>query len=168
MKKTVKLLGVDKMVKNLNKEVAAIEGRTLKGMILAAIIIRRSMETTSPKIPIDLGNLRASFFIMTTEGELKDVEFKGPESSKLAADHSSLVSSVKAVIAGTGYPVLIMGFSANYAVFVHENMEARFYRPDAPKGKKGRPGSGPKFFEAAIQRNKKGTLEIIAKHAKIK
>lgn len=58
---------------------------------------------------------------------------------------------------------LIMGFSANYAVFVHEMI--------GDAGKKinwNRPGSGAKFFEASLKRNTNNILKILAKNTKIK
>ena len=55
-------------------------------------------------------------------------------------------------------PSLILGFGAAYAVFVHENLEARNWN---------RPGSGAKFFEAALKRNTKEILRIIGNNAKI-
>ena len=59
-----KLAGLDKVIAKLNTEVSKIEGRTLKGLIRAAIIVRRDMDKVSPKIPVDTGNLRQSFFII--------------------------------------------------------------------------------------------------------
>lgn len=47
---------------------------------------------------------------------------------------------------------IIFGFSANYAAYVHENMTAQNWN---------RPGSGPKFLEAAIKRNTYKILLII-------
>ena len=88
------------------------------------------MEKTPPLIPLDTGNLRASWFT-TTFRKFKNLG-------------------------------LILGFNANYAVFVHEMVD---------KGKGinwKRPGSGPKFFEAALNRNHKQILQIIAKNASIK
>jgi len=57
-------------------------------------------------------------------------------------------------------PGIMFGFSANYAWFVHEMVD---------KGKKinwNRPNSGPKFLEAALKRNEKKILEIIAQESK--
>ena len=121
-----RVTGVDKVLKNLNKEVQAIEGRTLKGLIRAAIIVRRGMEESSPKIPIDTGNLRASWFT--------DPHYQGEN------------------------PVVRLGFTANYAWYVHEMVGANFQRP----------GSGAKFFEAALKREKKEMLAVIQEEAKIK
>lgn len=120
------LSGIDRVMRNLYVEVKKIEGRSLIGMLQAAAIIRRDMDNTPPLIPIDTGNLRASWF------------------------------------ANGGYvfrqPVVQMGFTAKYAVMVHE-MNWR-------QGK--RPGSGPKFFEASINRNKERVLLTIQASCKIK
>jgi hypothetical protein len=61
-------------------------------------------------------------------------------------------------------PVLIIGFSAGYAVFVHEMLDSS----RAQKVKWNRPGSGPKFFEYALNRNHEEILKIVADNAKIK
>ena len=123
--------GLDIVLSNLNKEIKAIEGRSMQGLIRAAIILRADMDTTPPLIPIDTGNLRSSWF--TTN-------FRQ----------------------GTMFG-LTMGFSANYAVFVHEMVD---------KGSKvinwSRPDSGPKFFEASLKRNKERILQEIADNATIK
>lgn len=49
------------------------------------------------------------------------------------------------------------GFTANYAVYVHEMMGANFKRP----------GAGPKFFQSALRRNKEKILAIIAANARV-
>ena len=56
------LRGLDNVMRNLNREVKAIEGRSLKGMGLAVMEVRRSMDQTFPLIPVDTGNLRDSWF----------------------------------------------------------------------------------------------------------
>jgi hypothetical protein len=122
----VSLKGLEQVINNLNKEIKAIEGRSLTGLIRAAILVRRSMEETPPLIPLDTGNLRASWF--TTTG------YKGSN------------------------PFVTMGFSAAYAIFVHEMIGAKFQRPEA----------GPKFFQAALRRNKDRILEVIQEEAQIK
>jgi hypothetical protein len=50
-----------------------------------------------------------------------------------------------------------LGFTANYAWYVHENVGANFKRPEA----------GAKFFEAALKRNTDKILDIIKKEAKV-
>jgi hypothetical protein len=57
-----KVTGINKVVRNLNQEINKIEARSMAGLIGAAIIVRRDMDHTPPKIPVDQGNLRASWF----------------------------------------------------------------------------------------------------------
>jgi hypothetical protein len=120
------LKGLEEVVRNLNREIKAIEGRSLKGLIRAAIIVRRDMDATPPLVPIDTGNLRASWFV--------NPGHKGNN------------------------PFVTLGFSANYAVWVHELIGAKFQRP----------GAGAKFFQAALRRNKDKIIGVIAEEAKIK
>ena len=56
------LKGLDSVLRNLNKEIKAIEGRSLAGLIRAAVVVRRSMDETPPLVPIDKGFLRGSWF----------------------------------------------------------------------------------------------------------
>ncbi len=125
------LKGMEAVMTNLNAAILKIEAGSMKGLIESAIIIRRDMEKTPPLIPVDTGNLRASWF----------------------------TSPIKV----TGMPGLLIGFNANYAIFVHEMV--------GDEGKQinwNRPGSGPKFFEQALTRNTKLILQTIQKNAYIK
>ena len=132
-----KIEGLDKVLANLNKEIAKITDRSMRGLLEAAILIRYEMDTTPPLIPIapDGGNLRASFFTRSYTN---------------LADKS---------------PRVDLGFSASYAVFVHEMI-------GPTKGGRqidwSRPGSGPKFLEAALNRNMDEILQIIASHTRIR
>ena len=124
----MKLQGLDKVIHNLNKEIRGIKNRSMKGLLKAAIMLRYDMDTTPPLIPVDLGNLRSSWFIRP----LPTMWLFGP--------------------------ALQIGFSAFYAWYVHEMVGANFKRP----------GSGAKFFEAALKRNQERILEIIRKEAEVK
>lgn len=61
MAQTGKMKGFNKVLMNLNKEIAQIEGRSMKGLILAGIHIRRETETGPLVVPVDTGNLRHSW-----------------------------------------------------------------------------------------------------------
>lgn len=126
------LKGLKQVETNLNKEIMAMRGRSMSGLIEAAAYIRRSMDKYPPLIPIDIGNLRDSWFVTTIRKSLEK------------------------------FGVLI-GFTANYAVHVHEMVDRG--------GKKinwSRPGSGPKFFETALNRGRTAILILIRERAKIK
>ena len=143
MAKINNIQGFDKVIRNLNSEIAKIEGRSTKGLIEAGIFVRRETETTPPLTPLDTGNLRSSWATST---------FRTP--------------------AGPSHNI---GYTANYAAYVHENVDAQFSgrEPVKRKGKKslapgGRPGSGAKWFQAALGRNHKKILSIIQASASIK
>lgn len=133
------LKGLDNVLSKLKKETDAIPGKTLKGLIRAAIIVRRDMEQTEPKIPVDTGNLRSSYFLVTSNGDTMDGVNPGIP---------------KQAVPG---PYVALGFSANYAVKVHEAVNITFKRP----------GSGAKFLESALDRNTNSILEMIKKEAQI-
>jgi hypothetical protein len=155
-----RLKGLPKVLDNLNKEVKKIENGTLKGLIRAGIIVRRSMDENVPKIPIDLGNLRAGYFTVTNKGGIsagRNPQFKEDKGGKLASGHQIAVNKAKGEIQGR-QPTIMLGFSAAYALYVHEMIEGTFQRP----------GAGAKFFEVALDSNEKRILEVIRKEAKIK
>ena len=122
--------GMDIVLGNLNREIMKIQERSMAGLIESAMLIRRDMEKTQPLIPLDTGNLRASWFVTEYKKEKKFG--------------------------------LIMGFSANYAVFVHEMVDR-----GSKKINWSRPGSGPKFLEEALKRNTEQILKIIRDNAEI-
>jgi len=151
--------GFRKVKDNLNREVKKIKKHSMKGLIGGAIIIRRDMEVTSPTIPVDLGNLRASWFIVTAQSvEGGAPEFKGGKAAELSSEHSTVVSEARALVQTVKDPLLAMGFSANYAIHVHENIGASFQRP----------GAGAKFFESSLQRNTDAVLREIASNTQIR
>lgn len=154
------LKGLDKVLRNLNKETKKIKNGSLKGLISAGIYIRRDMEKVSPKIPVDFGNMRSSWFLVTSKGGQREglaPQFRGDDSGKLLTGHSEVVQNSKELVKGKE-PGVALGFSAFYTWFVHEAIGKIFQRP----------GAGPKFFEASLKRNTKTVLSIIAKGAKIK
>ena len=155
--------GMDIVLANLNKEIAKIKGKSMAGMIESAILIRRDMEKTPPKIPLRTGNLRASWFTVTSKSRPEGralAGFKGEGRGEMEKEHMAAAASGKQSL-GRQFGV-IMGFSANYAVFVHEMVD----RGGGINWK--RAGSGPKFLEAAMRRNAKKILGIIRRNATIK
>ena len=157
----VELTGLESVIKNLNKQIKNITAGSMAGLIRANIIVRRSMEAESPKIPIDTGNLRASYFAITSTGmtpQGASPSFKGENAEKMSIQHSEVLSNAKGEIASSRLPLLILGFTANYAWKVHESVGTKFKRP----------GSGAKFLEAALKRNHQKILKVIQESARIK
>ena len=157
------LKGLDKVLKNLTQEATKIEGRSLKGLIRGAIIIQRSTLKDPPTTPIEEGNLRAGFFIVTYKGALKEgasPNFKGEGAAQAINSHSDTLASAAAEIGASSYPALMLGYSADYAAWVHEMVGEMINWT--------KEGSGAKWFEASIKKTTGEVLVVIAEEAKIK
>ncbi len=164
MNRTSNIQGVDELMENLNKEIEQIKGRSMKGLIKAAIIIRRSMDHTPPLIPLLTGNLRASWFVVSAKGLKSEIPtFTGDKADEVQNDFNDAVNEAKAEVSAIGKHGLfiVIGFGANYSAAVHE----MYGKGDVNWS---RPNSGPKFFESAVKRNKDKILKTIADNAKIK
>lgn len=165
--------GFDVVLANLNREVKGIENRSMGGLIEAAALVRRDTENKAPMTPLDYGNLRSSWFVVTAKGKepndvgntgFKDNPKTGLTASQLRAEHTDAITECKGIVLaneGTKGKFLIMGYSANYALWVHEMTEANF------QVKKGR-SPGAKWFETAFKRNSAKILKIIKDNAEIK
>ena len=167
-RKKFKLKGVDEFMKALTKEVHELKGRTLKGMLEGAIVIQRAAE---PGTPIDVGNLRSSWFTISyrTQGDLSKGKPKPrpktPEqraqTAKVQAEHKTTVGAVQGGVSSIGnetHPVVAFGYSANYAAFVHEKIDAKFKRPKAHA----------RWLYKAMQGSRAEVLEAIRKEASFK
>ena len=87
--------------------------------------------------------------------------FEGPQAADMQSRHSTAISAFEGLARTMGsdsVPILIFGYSANYAAFVHENVDAKFNRP----------GAHARWLYKAIQDKKAEMLEEIRKHARIK
>lgn len=167
---SVKLTGLENVLSNLNEEIKKIEKKTIKGLIRATILVRRDMEFTPPLIPVDLGNLRASWFVVTSNGSvlqgaspnfITEPNAKLSKIIKLSGTHGQTVSAAQAyarVAKQTVGPAVVFGFGAYYAAFVHEMVGAQFQRH----------GAGAQFLSNALARNSNRILKIIADEARIK
>ena len=167
------LEGMDIIINNIKAETVKMKQRALKGMIEGAIGIRRDMDHKNPKVPVDLGNLRASWFITTVlgaeqnegEGTFIEVDKEGKQArpvgfaAKMASEHVSIIAQAQAEVNAAAKMTLIMGFSANYAIWVHEMLGDVNW---------SRPGSGAWFFRQAINENREKVLQKVANAMKIR
>lgn len=145
-----KIVGLDNVLKNLNKEIMKIENRTLGGLIKAAAYIRKDMDRQVPVIPVDTGNLRASWYVkpyrMKSNLPVVQIGFSASYAwfvhEMIGANFAGEMSKVKWSVK-TGRPT---------------EKSKKFYR---------RAGAGPKFLEAALKRNVAIILGIIRDNVKI-
>lgn len=170
VKPKIGIKGADIVMNNLNREIQNIKGASMKGLILSAILIRRDMEDTPPLIPVDTGNLRASWFTATSTGEGEEgngASFQGKKAEEMQLNHGAVTKVASGIAQASDYPLLVMGFSANYATFVHEMVDFGRGEGNIVGINWKRPDSGPKFFESALKRNKDKILETIKKNVEI-
>ncbi len=158
-----KITGLSKVLNNLNVQIKGIEGKTLKGLIRAGIIVRRAMEKQSPTIPRDTSNLSHSFFLVTSKGEDHTASadpqagsFIGKDANKLTQGYSVAKGAMAASVGISSDPAIGFGFSAYYALYVHE-IDKNYQRP----------GSGWKFLEKALDNNHDEILKMIKSEVRI-
>ena len=167
----VKVTGGKQLKSNLAGLIPELQRKVLAGMIEGAIIVKRATEHELPITPLDIGNLRASFFITTVLGvktganpTFKQEDKKGSkltarQFSELQTSHKEAVATAQSEVASASKLTLIMGYGANYAIWVHEMDDATT--------EWSRPGSGAKWFEKAIKNNTDKIFKAIGEKATI-
>jgi hypothetical protein len=164
-----RVFGFEEIMDNLNREIENIQGASMRGLIKAAAHIRQKTESDSPRTPVDYGNLRASWFVTTATGVhagsgtsgFRDNPEKKMTAGDFATNHQATVTEAQGIVTSQttkDKKVLMMGYSANYALWVHEAVDKKFKRE----------GSGAKWLQTAIGNNTKTILEIIRQNAQIK
>ena len=170
------VVGMDNIIRNLNKEIKKIEGRTEAGMLQAALFIKGESQK---EIPVVTGHARASAFVVSSSGI--NVEAGADEDTIEAAAEAKAVVSAKTK---AGNPSSAVGFGAVYAAALHENPRAGqtggvspsgvpYRAPINPSGERSSQGVYStvgkwKFLEDPIKTNVRRILQIIARKAKIR
>jgi len=160
---SLQLEGLEKVISNINKEISKIEGRCEAGLVSAGLFIRGESQKLTPVVT---GNLRNSAYVVSKKG------VEAPP--KDLSSGGSQASLAECAVSNT--PMVIVGYAAWYAIFVHENPNAGAVNL-AQKATKYRSEKGSKrivfstvgqwkFLEAAIKQNQKRILAIIAAKAK--
>jgi len=118
----IRVKGVDAALKSLKKDVGRVRSAALAGLITGGM---RMLGASQEYAPRDLSNLRASGFIIWKEKTGgKQANFKGDDASEMAQEHSNFVNREKARLPAL-MPEVEIGFSANYALIVHEDLDAQ-------------------------------------------
>jgi len=151
------LSGLSEVLRRLNKEIEDIELHTREGLTEAALVVKAD---SVRKTPIDLGNLRNSAFILVTDGQADNTSpsFVGKDAGKASDDHSKAIAEARRIVGKGKYRFnAIVGYTANYALWVHE-MPSHFNFNSGTN----------KFLEKALLKNKNRILKILVKHARLK
>lgn len=168
--------GLDAVIQKLNKEIKTIKGDVQKGLTLWGMTVKaQSMKNT----PVDTGNLKGSHYVVSGDGR-DDAGGMGfsksdPSGKRVAQEHAGHVSEAAQNVRSKKTPVLEIGCTAFYAVYVHEDMEASHIKKLYRKGEKKKNFVGPvlmgaigkaKFLEDAIKQNSAKLIPTITRFAK--
>ena len=151
--------GLVKVTANLNKEVGKIKKITVKNMLTAGLLVKGK---ALRKIPVDTANLKSSGYVIwgmrktnidspipdfnvSSFGELGSKK-RFNTLQKLRSDHNEVIAREKK---SSKEPFATIGFTAFYALFVHEDLTARHKVGQA------------KFLEQALLENKPQILSIL-------
>jgi len=182
-----RLIGTEKVLKNLNREIGKVEGDVLAGVITAALFIRGRSQV---KTPVVEGNLRNSAYVVSSSGSTNagsSPKFTGRDSGNMATQHVGEMTKqrniAKRSLKKFG-PMASIGYSAVYALAVHENPRAGKTGGFSPTGQKYTAGRNPsgrkstrkvfstvgqwKYLENPLNSNSKRVLAIIKNKAKIR
>ena len=182
----IQFKGLEKTLEGLNKEIKKIRQRSNSGLIKAALYIGAESQKLCPVVT---GNLKNSRYVIgQSKGYgLKGAEtikggktnFKGKKSDEIEVNHKKAIDDSKDIVQASKDPLAIIGYSAAYATFVHENPRAGKTEGKSPSGKEYKPEKGSKrkvystvgqwkFLEQPLITEQKKVLKIIKNEAKIK
>lgn len=159
---SMRTIGLEKTLKSLAKKIRDIRLYNRKGLIKAGLFIQAEAQRRTPVLT---GNLRASAFTVwnRSEGKNKQPRFKDAtpdgkkiDTEKLSSEHAAAVAEASGRVAGSTDidPEVMVGFSAAYALPVHEVTEAKHTVGQA------------KFLQSAIAENQDAIVKIISKEVK--
>jgi len=159
--------GLEATLKSLNREIKRVPLRTHQGMIKAGFKIRREAQI---RVPVDTANLKASAYVVYDKNKVirmvADLESSAPsfrglgknskniDTAKLRQDHINTIAQVTAEVSGRK-TVVFVGFTAEYAIFVHEDEEAHHAE-----------GKGAKFLQDAVTQNWSSIIRLIREESK--
>ena len=74
-----------------------MKGKTLAGLISAAIVVRRKMASTPPLVPVDTRNLDHSWFVVTAKNinDGNSPSFKGEDKGEMVTKHQEVIGEEK-------------------------------------------------------------------------
>ncbi len=174
--------GLKDIEEKINKKIQEIKEASIRGLIEAGLFIKAEAQK---KCPVVTGNLRASAFVNWTGGTYTEVgkKFSNVEGRALdrERDRARVVAESHAQMLKKDNISIDIGFSAEYAVPVHENPRAGKTGGISPSGRAysaGRTPSGRvstrkvfatsgewKFLENALKENESRVFEIITREA---
>jgi hypothetical protein len=170
------------VVDNLNKQIEEIKRASIRGLIEAALFVKSESQK---RCPVVTGNLRASAFVNWSGGTYTEVgkKFSNVEgrAEDREADRARVIAESYAQILKKDVVSIDIGYSAEYAIPVHENPRTGKTGGVSPSGRVYSAGKTPsgrkstrkvfstvgewKFLENPLKENTNKILEIITAEA---
>ena len=166
--------GIEKVMRGLNREIRTFKYVSVAGLVKATAVIRNATESQPPLTPVDIGNLKASWLVVTSRGDIRvgrSPAFKAARRKRkgegrprkvdieaLRRNHTMTITNAQSKAMSYGYPAVTFGYSANYASIVHDKQGVAHW---------SRAGSGEQWFLRALERNKGLMLGTIANRSRI-
>lgn len=140
--------GVDIALFRIERQIKNIGPTTLKGQITSGLLIQGGAQRNTP---VDTGNLRASAFTVWARKRTGDApKFRGKDAAERRNDHEKVVAGEKSQLSQNPFkPSVEVGFSAAYALPVHEDMNAKHNVGHA------------QFLRLAIVQNSQAIVDIL-------
>jgi hypothetical protein len=174
---------MQEVLDNLAKETRAIAGGSAKGVTKAGVLVMRESVKLTPR---RLGNLwNSRFLVSNIPGLAPSIgggAFKGKEAGNMSSRHAQMVGGTAveamAMSKGGAAPTVGIGYSAVYALAVHENPSSGA-AGNTEVANKARSGTKVplsaihskkgqwKFLEEPLKRLSSRVLEIIRQEAKV-
>lgn len=176
----IELQGLREVTKTLNDRLNAITKGAASGLVQGALLIRREAQKNAPVV---IGNLKNSAFVLTSREIISTPNFKGKQAIQMSIRHENSILKHRAEIQVSQVPLVIVGFTAAYAPYVHENPNAGAVNLEEkatrynPKHKRWRGKrvsqrirfstvGGYKFLERAIRENMERVFQLVVEGAK--
>lgn len=146
--------GMDSVLRNLNREISKLKSKSEAGLVESGLYIKAQ---ALPKTPVEFGNLRGSGYVVSQNSDDSPGHFSGPDSVRLSSEHGVTKSQAKGMATARKNVIgVVVGFSAYYAIYVHEIQKA--YKA---------PGTQWKYLETAVKENSQKILDIIRGKVKV-
>lgn len=177
MRARMTVKGLESVVKNLNAKLNGITEAGRKGLIKGAFMIKADAQKGCPVVT---GNLKNSAYVtahgLIPDAPLKTTKWKHGITTKSVKtdtnDFNSAISYAQQLIAQSDQMLVIIGFAASYAFYVHESVYVGLGSKAKNKGKSINKGTfksevgGPKFLELAVRKNTGAILALVAEESK--
>jgi len=120
LKAGIRTFGIASTLRALERETKKVFRDAKRGLIESGFVIIRDAQI---RCPVTFGNLRSSGYVVWDKGNQQTFrKWDGPDASTLQQLHSSITGSQQQSV---GDFEVVIGFTAFYALYVHEDLQQR-------------------------------------------